>query len=166
MYGQHFSALKEQYFASITDVEAHIRSLSKNDKTFEGFVLRDGNNVRLKVKNPDYLALHRMCGPSGNVLLPKNLIGFVLDNECDELIRYYPECAEKVKEMQQILEDAKCSVLSLWLRLTNKPLSRKEFALSIPSDFKLKSFLFRMLDGESFNEIWKNEKNFLLETLF
>lgn len=165
-YAQHFNTLQERSFYCIEDVQAYIRDVSKKDKTFEGFVLRDRNNIRLKVKNPDYIALHRMAGASGNVFLPKNLIGFVLSGEVDELLQYYPETKEKVKEMQLVLEEAKQSLLTLWHQLNVKPLSRKEFALSIPKDFKLKSFLFRMLDGENFNEMWKNEKDFLLETLF
>lgn len=165
-YGQHFNTLQERSFYCIEDVQAYIRDVSKKDKTFEGFVLRDGNNIRLKVKNPDYIALHRMAGPSGNVFLPKNLIGFVLSGEVDEVIQYYPEVTEKVKEMQTIVARAKHEVRALWTQLSATAMSRKDFALSIPKDFKLKSFLFRMLDGESIDDLFKSEKNFLLETLF
>ncbi len=160
-----FDRLDKLYFSNIEQVQEYIKTMSQKEKSYEGIVLRDNRNIRLKVKSPTYLALHRMAGPSGNVLLPKNLSGFVLAEDTAELLIYYKECEAKVNEMITVLAREKEKVLSLYAQLKDLP-SRKDFALAIPQDFKLKSFLFRMKDGEDLNNIWKESAKLFLEVLF
>jgi len=153
-------------FHSIKEVEEYIRKRSHGDKTFEGIVLRDKNNVRIKVKNPDYLALHRIKSESSNLYMPKNLIGFVLDGETSELLIYFPEVKDTVDKMSKILEVEYNLLEATWQKIRGLE-SRKDFALSVPKDLKTKSLLFIMRDrGGSLSELWKESGELLLRALF
>lgn len=153
-------------FSCIEEVEEYIRKRSEEDRTFEGIVLRDKNNNRLKVKNPDYLTLHRIKGASGNIFLPKNLIGWILKGEEDELTTYFAETTEAVNKMKEVMDNEYSLLESTWQKIKHEK-RRKEFALSIPSDLKTKAILFKMFEDKgSLKEIWNNSEDFLLKCLF
>lgn len=64
---------------------------NENDKSFEGFVIRDNSNYRMKVKTPSYLMLARFKNnnkPSAN-----DIADIIVAHEQDELIVYMPEYA-------------------------------------------------------------------------
>ncbi len=164
LYG--FNTPAEYHFSSIEEVEKYIRDVSKTDKTYEGVVLRDCNNVRMKVKNPDYLCLHRLRGEGANLYLAKNLLPFILSGEKDELLTYFAEVKPRVDEMEAILATEYTKVLGVWNGIKGKP-TRKEFALAVPQDLKLKSMLFTMLDtGEKLDVVWQKSHDLLLKALF
>lgn len=157
----------EQFeFSSLDEVVDYIRDRSKNDKTYEGLVLRDGNNNRLKVKNPDYLCLHRMRGEGANLFMPKNLLPFILSGDTDELYTYFSEVRPKVEEMRVLMDSVYKELEMVWNGLKDLK-TRKEFALSIPKDLKLKSILFTMLDsGKPLKDVWAESKDLILKGLF
>lgn len=157
---------EEYRFSSIEEVENHIRNTSKDDKTYEGVVLRDCNNVRMKVKNPDYLCLHRLRGEGANLYLAKNLLPFILAGDTDELTLYFNEVKPRLEEMKIILDDEYLKVSNAWDEIKDKA-TRKEFALAVPQDLKTKSMLFRMLDTkEKLDVVWEDSCDLLLKALF
>lgn len=153
-------------FSSSLEVENYIRERSKLDKTFEGVVVRDKNNVRLKIKNPDYLCLHRLRGETNALFMPKNLIGFILDGEIDEILVYFDECKPTVEKMTKILNDEYKLLYAVWLTIKDIT-NRKDFAISIPSSLKSKSLLFKWFDSKiELSILWKTNKELLLKCLF
>lgn len=153
-------------FHSINEVKEHIEWMSKLDKTYEGVVLRDKDNNRLKVKNPDYLLLHRIRGETGQLHSPKNLLPFILKGELDELFCYYPEVIETVEKMEKVLKGELSYLTNVWNAVKGSA-TRKEFALKIPHDLRTKSLLFTALDRgcEPFN-LWRESGDLLLKVLF
>jgi hypothetical protein len=73
--------------------------LSGDLLTFEGFVIQDNNGMRLKLKSLKYVELHHMAG-NGNLYLTKNLLPFILDNETDEVLTYFPSAKERIDVVQ------------------------------------------------------------------
>jgi hypothetical protein len=79
-------------FANVQEVQDFIEAEANKDATFEGVVVKDCNNLRMKIKNSTYLSLHRMRGNGDNMFHPKNLVSFVLQQkDRDELLVYFPE---------------------------------------------------------------------------
>lgn len=67
-----------------------IIDMSKELPTLEeGYVVRDSNGKRIKVKNPAYVVVHHMRGNGAPT--PKNISSLVIQNEHDEYLSYYPE---------------------------------------------------------------------------
>lgn len=152
-------------FKSAEEVIKFIQNRSEQDKTFEGIIVRDKDNNRLKIKNPDYLILHRLKG-EGNSFHPKNLIKFILSGETDELLIYFNELESSVYSIKRILDVEFNKLKSAWETLKDIK-SRKEFALAIPKNLKTKSLLFNLLDsGEDIQTLWKNSHKLLLKVLF
>jgi hypothetical protein len=152
--------------SSIKEVEDYIGLRSKEDATFEGIIVRDINNVRMKIKSAKYLALHRLGSDKKCLFLVKNLISFVLNGETDELFCYFPETKTKIKEIENILNLEFALLNQTWNQIKDI-YNRKEFALSIPSSLRTKSLLFKMKDtNEDIKQIWKNSENLLLKALF
>ncbi len=85
-------------FKNITEAQNH---LTDTPFSFEGFVLRDCNGLRLKMKSPAYLRAHYLFS-NGNSVANKNLIPLILynQNDLDELLSYYPEFKGRVDALQ------------------------------------------------------------------
>jgi hypothetical protein len=109
--------------------------------SFEGFVLRDKNGMRLKVKNADYVRLHHLKG-NGNLFLDKNIIPFVLKGEEAEVLNSFPESAEKVFGIVERLGAAEARMLAVWERAKGID-SQKDFALFVTKHTRLSSVLFQ-----------------------
>lgn len=117
------------YFDSVGDVQVHIRKVSKIDPTYEGLVLRDGQNNRIKVKSAEYVALHRIAS-NGNVTSWKNLLPFIISGETDELLCYFPEVEPKLNEVKDFLDQLYLEVDNLWFCYHDEK-SQKKFALAV-----------------------------------
>lgn len=114
----------------------------ENDPTFEGFVLRDGAGMRIKVKNEKYVALHHLKGNGESVCSPKYLIPFILDGaaEEDEVLKYLPELRPYYTALKHGIALLKAEMMNLWHKYKDVE-SQKEFALGVvPS--KSSGFLF------------------------
>ena len=134
--------LVEKYeFKNINDLMQAIDEKETHDPTFEGFVLKDKNGLRIKVKTKTYLALHHLKG-NGNVFLNKNLLPFVLKNEGDELLSYFPECKDVFYELKAKVEVLKQNLLKAW-RDNHHLTVQKEFATSI-KNVTMNSVLFKV----------------------
>lgn len=96
------------------------------DGSWEGFVIRDKNNNRIKVKNPLYVSLHHLKG-NGNIFLPKNIIPFIMNGEVAEVLSYFPELQSEVDKCVKIINDAKAQLDSFWFCHYDEK-SQKKFA--------------------------------------
>ena len=142
-------------------VECRLKDI--NDPTFEGYVLIDNKNNRIKIKNRDYVALHRISS-NGNLAHPKNLIGFILDGETDEVISYFPEIKTKVKDMEKKIDKFKEELDALWFCFGHEK-NRKRYAEKVKGH-PLSSIMFRAKDLDVHPlEIFNNYKEILLKHL-
>jgi hypothetical protein len=151
-------------FNSEREVEKFIEKSGTDDPTFEGIVLRDVNNMRIKVKTPEYVALHRMSN-NGNLASPKNLIPFILKGEEDEVLLYFPELTDWVAEVKAKMDAAYQEMDNYWYCHHDEK-NRKKFALAVlPCRFS--SILFTAKDkGISPLEIWRDSPEFIFKVLF
>jgi hypothetical protein len=111
---------------------------------YEGFVLRDYNDLRLKIKGDGYLAMHRLSG-NGNIFLSRNLVPIVLAGEESEAIavlkRNNPALAIAIAETKAKVDECWTSLLALW-QAARHITNQKEFALAIVKKHKLVHLLF------------------------
>ena len=110
----------------------------------EGYVLRDKNWARIKVKSPEYLRAHRL---KSGITTNRNLIEIIRIGEQSELVSCLPQYKEKIdkfegkiKKMVQYIEGVK--VIWNWPKVM-KDQSKKEFA-EIVKCFKHTPFFFKM----------------------
>ncbi len=116
-------------FRDAYDAVAHISRMVDSDITYEGVVIRDKNNRRLKAKSPDYLRLHGMAS-NGYIGHPKNLINFIVNGELDELLSLFPEVKSAVREMEEDIFVAWDEIERLWFCFHDER-NQKKFALAV-----------------------------------
>lgn len=107
--------------------------------TFEGFVARDKNGMRIKIKNARYVALHHLSA-NKNIYLTKNLVPLILSGETEEVLAYFPDAKKRILEIESKITQEKSHMLSTWESAKNIE-DQKEFAIAI-KDSKLKGVLF------------------------
>lgn len=135
-------------FDSLDDMVSTAKNLSSLE---EGYVAKDINGLRIKIKSDQYVRVHRIKGDAG--VTPKTISGLVVENEHEEFLTYFPE----YKDMFQPYIDGFHKLIKLiddvWVNHHGIE-SQKDFALSI-KDYSFKSILFSMRKTEkSFDEIW------------
>jgi hypothetical protein len=151
-------------FKSPTEILDWLDSNSEFDQTFEGFVLRDNSGLRIKVKSQKYVLLHRTRN-NGNILLPKNLVPYILNNEIDELIVYFNDLKPIVENIKQKLEKELSELLRIYDKFKNLD-SQKDFANSI-KELRFSSILFKARKtGDKIENIWQNSPDIIIKTLF
>jgi hypothetical protein len=134
---------------SFGHVKELLEKYEKEDPTYEGFVLLDQNNERLKVKSSTYCALHFSIA-NGNVLKPDRFWELYQKGEIDELMAVLQHLRPKFIEYLDTLKKTEEYLLGIFNRY--KDLDRKEFALSIQNESH-KSSLFLLKNGLSMNEV-------------
>ncbi len=124
--------------------------------SFEGFIFVDKNLNRVKCKNPQYLALHRLKG-NNNLFLKKHILPIVLNmpEEKGELLAYFPEITEKWDNLEgvltQIFKDAD-EIHNLY-----PDYSQKQFALAIKGEpWYLQNILFTCRKNQTLPSTVKN----------
>lgn len=73
----------------IYDAQLYITEQESVDKTFEGLVLRDLNNLRVKLKSASYVALHRLA--NNHQLTLERAWDIIIKGEESEFLVYFPE---------------------------------------------------------------------------
>lgn len=117
----------------------------------EGYVVCDSNFNRIKIKTPQYVALHHMRDGMGS----KRMLEVIRSNESEEFLTYFPEFRSlhaQIKEKYVVLVG---QLDGTWDRFKNMPtgdspdeqkLARKNFALAI-KDIPLNGVLFGLRNG-------------------
>lgn len=119
-------------FENLSDIQEYLVDRGEADPTWEGVVLRDVDNLRFKIKTPEYLALHRLGSDKDCLYAPKNLVRFILTGEDDELLVYFPEVKDTYEKYKQQVWDAYQSMDNLWY-CHHDEASQKKFAMAVKS---------------------------------
>lgn len=128
-------------FKSIDEIKCFLNDQQLVDPTFEGVIICDRNFRRWKIKNPGYLSLHKIRGEGDNLYHPRHLLSFILKNEGDELLTYFPEVKDQYYLLKEKIEELFNELHDVWLK--NKDIeSQKDFALSIKDQTPFTSVLF------------------------
>lgn len=122
----------------LTSIDSILKATKELDPMQgEGFVVRDAQWNRVKVKSPRYVALSLMK----DEFTERRMLQLVLANEISEFLSYFPEYKPlydstyiKVKAILDELE----AVYSKYRNIENQ----KEFALAIQPNYRLRGALF------------------------
>ncbi len=129
---QIFTWVKEYNFKSIDEIIQYLDNLYKNKSTDEGFVLKDNNGIRLKIKNKYYLQLHRLTN-NNDIKNLKSLIPIILNGETDEVETYFPLLKDSISIIKQNIENDLKVLKEIYENVIIKE-SLKDFALYLTKE--------------------------------
>lgn len=128
----------------------------ETDPTFEGFVLRDVNGLRLKIKSSQYLALHSLAD-NGNLASYAKLVPLVLKGELNEIATYFKELVPKLLQISKAVWSEKHH-LEVVYSLARNIENQKEFAQFVTANTKLSAFLFEARKKKvEVEQVWKEK---------
>jgi hypothetical protein len=79
----------------------------------EGYVVRDGNDNRVKVKNPAYVAVHHLKGKTAE----HNILTIVKTNEIEEFAATFPERTEELYRLKEAYDGLVGKLNEVWVEL-------------------------------------------------
>lgn len=143
MTHQIFARPQRFDFSNINEIKSFLSDQESVDPTFEGVIICDKNFQRWKIKNPSYLSLHKIRGEGDNLYHPRHLLSFVLKNDDDELLTYFPEVKDQYFKLKNEVEILFNHLQDIWSQFKDLE-SQKEFAISIKDKTPLSSILFSL----------------------
>jgi hypothetical protein len=99
----------------------------------EGYVVRDGDDNRVKVKNPAYVHAHHLKGKMGN----HHIMGIIKTNEIEEFIATFKERESEIRQLEKSYNDLLDKLNKSWdelflLKPKNiTPQEKKRFAMNV-----------------------------------
>lgn len=99
----------------------------------EGYVVRDGNDNRVKVKNPAYVAVHHLKGKTAE----HNILTIVKTNEIEEFASTFPERKDELYRLKENYDSLVYKLNLVWVELQkHKPKNitkeeQKKFASAV-----------------------------------
>lgn len=121
----NFEVVKFYELNNYQEIANFIDEQALEDPTFEGFVVRDVDGNRKKIKSDTYVMLHHLMG--GEVMTPKRAITLIDSGEVEEVSTYYPEFDDFMRDVQAKLSDALDYLRTQWMDICHET-DRKEFA--------------------------------------
>lgn len=116
-----------------------VNTKAKQNPQFEGVVLRDIHNNRIKCKSSEYIRLHKLSN-NGNISSAKNIIPFIVDGEVDEIILHFPSLQPEVDRLTKMIDNAKKEIDNIWFCYHDTK-NQKAFANAVSSS-KYSGILF------------------------
>lgn len=136
---------------SFDSIEQVIDYFKTQPLDFEGFVVRYGD-IRVKIKNPNYLQLHHLC--NNGVITNTRILDMMKNGDIQEFINYFPVYKNDVDNVLKLKEELFNKIDELWDKYKCIE-DRKEFALEIQSlDPRYKTILFNIKNGKTMHEVW------------
>ena len=151
-------------FASPEEMLAAAEVLGANE---EGYVVRDPEFKRVKVKGSLYLKMHYL--KSNNDLTPKKFIEMIQANETDEFLSAFPEFTPRVNEFKDkinhYIENIQADWKDMFAAFGPDFKSRKEFA-EVAKKTTNSGSMFKALDAYTKGErdIDKFIRKYIMET--
>lgn len=130
-------------FSDVYDVTNYLAEQAQDDATYEGVVIRDIHNKRLKAKSQSYVHLHHIAG-NGAIGTPKRILPFILKGEEAEVICYFPEIEEYVMKIKTKVDKVLQEVDNIWFCHHDQK-NRKKFASAV-KHHPLSAMLFTAKD--------------------
>jgi len=154
----NWNAVKTFPLKNLEDVLKTVQQLNPFEQ--EGYVVRDENFNRVKIKSPLYVLEHH-----GAEKTNEDLIRIVLDNEVNEVMGYFPKYGPILLELQKAINKAKKEVQKDWNKYKNIE-NRKEFALNVIKK-PYSSLLFALKDNKykDVNDAFNNAKEKYIDKL-
>jgi hypothetical protein len=121
-----FKTVNVHDFKTLGELETSFKDMTWQE---EGYVVRDNNFGRRKIKNPKYVAVHHIksgCSPYA-------IIDVIKANELDEYLVYFPENKEKILNLEKNLKKLEIELHRIWINKLNCGIyqTQKEYALDV-----------------------------------
>lgn len=122
----------------------------------EGYVVVDANFNRVKLKNPEYIAVHHLKSKTSE----HSIMEVVKSNEIDEFVVAFPERKEEISRLKVNYDKLTLDLISVWEELTifkpkniskgeQKKFAMKVFEITSKRDVKeFSSLFFNLKDGK------------------
>jgi len=126
-----------------------IEAASKLSDSEEGYVVRDANFNRVKIKSPRYLELHHLAG--NGILSLEHAIDIIKKGEEQEIIAYFPNFKTSLEEIKTKYDKLKNRLNLQWdefVTIVTTAASRKEAAIWIQKNFDSPGCGFALLDNK------------------
>lgn len=124
-------------------------SLAKTfDFTQEGFVVKDKNYNRIKIKSEDYVKAHHLV--NNNSINIERAIALIRTNETQEFLNYFPQYLDFIQDINnKIIKLKRILDWELGKAINNLYLNRKEFAEKAKKS-KIPFIWFKIYDNNNF----------------
>ena len=133
---------KEYPLQTLEECLVYVKTMTKDE---EGFVIKDKDFNRMKLKSPEYLLAFHM--DNNGAITPKRIINMMKNEQIDDFLAYCPQHSDAVKAVMQDITEIAISLEVLWTLVSLGPkLGRKEFAQHIQSH-KDQDFLWAKYDN-------------------
>ena len=125
--------LVKSFDLNAKDVGALLKTFEGMPWSEEGYVVRDGNDNRVKVKNPAYVHAHHLKGKMGN----HHIMGIIKTNEIEEFIATFKERESEIRQLEKSYNDLLDKLNKSWdelflLKPKNiTPQEKKRFAMNV-----------------------------------
>lgn len=144
----HLPRVQEFPLSTISDVLASLDAINPLEQ--EGYVVVDGRFSRVKVKSPQYVALHHLKGE----LSERALLEVARSGEIPELVAAFPELAARVEAIRAAL-DALVAEMTAEYEAIQHIESQRDFAL-LAQKTRCPGALFAIRSGKaaSFRDVF------------
>ena len=115
--------------SSIDQLKDWLVDISKFDPYFEGFVAKDKNNQRFKLKSRTYYEIHSLKD-NGAIYRDNKLLPHVLDNNRAELELYLPEVLGHYDDLKRRVDQLFAEISSIYPQMIGIE-SQKDFAIRL-----------------------------------
>ena len=125
--------LVKSYNLNVGNADELAKTLVGMPWSEEGYVVRDANDNRVKIKNPAYLAVHHLKGKTAE----HNIMTIVKTNEIEEFASTFPGRKEELYRLKEAYDELVSKLESIWSELDEiRPSDassdeRKRFAMSL-----------------------------------
>ena len=125
--------LVKSYDLNVGNADELAKTLVGMPWSEEGYVVRDANDNRVKIKNPAYLAVHHLKGKTAE----HNIMTIVKTNEIEEFASTFPGRKEELYRLKEAYDELVSKLESIWSELDEiRPSDassdeRKRFAMSL-----------------------------------
>jgi len=133
---------------SLSSFEDCVKAANELGGLKEGFVVRDGQNRRMKIKSVAYVAAHHL---RGNGMTPKRAVALALAGEIPEFCSYFPEYLEVLQPYLERADQVKVDILTAYDNFRNIE-DQKEFAMCV-KDLPFANVLFSLRKGMSLHDV-------------
>ncbi len=144
LYGYNWEIIKSYPLGSIEDVLKTLENIPPTEG--EGYVICDAKFNRIKVKTPQYVALHHMRDGMGS----RRMLDLVRSNESEEFLTYFPEFKSMHTQVKAKYTGLVEQLQAAWDKVKDMPFGatpeeikqcKKEFALAI-KDVQFNGIIF------------------------
>lgn len=174
-------------FSKIEEIISYLKNNERKDPTFEGFIIRDDQNHRWKIKSDSYTALHRLKGEGDNIFNPKYQIPVILAGEEAEVLLHFEEATGSFLATKKRLEEEYQKLERVWQdtwQIKGGKANQKDFALAIQGRTPFTALLFKLRiqkinreratkkkmfydeTEELLQDIWRSSADLIYKTLY